>query len=65
MIEVSLDIVEQTYLTFRDVLYKYKEYIKYLESLPQNKLTIRQREILKKHGLRKDKKGVILPKFSH
>jgi hypothetical protein len=54
MKEILLDEVDQAYEEFRKKIEYYKEYIHYLESLPKNKLTNREKEILKKHGSRKD-----------
>ena len=57
MIRALLDEVDQVYETFRDKLEKYKAYVKYLESLSAAKLTFKEKEILKKHGERKNKDG--------
>ena len=65
MIKALLDEVDQVYEKFRDKLEKYKEYVKYLESLPISKLTFKEKEILTKHGERKNKDGslkLIYPK---
>jgi len=55
MTEVLLDEVDQALASFRDTYSKYMEYIKYLEGQDPNRLTQRDREILKKHGTKKKK----------
>jgi hypothetical protein len=54
MIEVCLDELEQACNSFYDKLKKFKDYIEHLETVPENKMTARERELVKKFG----KKGL-------
>ena len=56
MREIFLDEVEQAHEDFRDKLNRYIDYLHYLEAKRADKLTAGEREILKKHGQRKNKK---------
>jgi hypothetical protein len=42
MMEVCLDELEQACNLFYDKLKKFKDYIKHLETVPENKLTARE-----------------------
>jgi hypothetical protein len=53
MIETCLDELEQACNSFYDKLKKFKDYIKYLETVPGNKLTAREKELVKKFGKKK------------
>jgi hypothetical protein len=55
MVEVFIDEVEQAYANFRDKLSKFKEYIKHLESIPENKRTIKEKELVEKFGVNQKK----------
>jgi len=53
MFEVCLDDMEQACKIFYDKLKKFKEYIEHLETVPENKLTTREKELIKKFGKKK------------
>jgi hypothetical protein len=53
MIEVSLDELEQACSLFHDKLKKFKDYIKYLETVPEEKLTAREKGLVVRFGKRR------------
>jgi hypothetical protein len=53
MIEVCLDELEQACNLFCDKLRKFKDYIKYLETVLDKKLTTREKELVVKFGKKK------------
>jgi len=59
MIEVCLDELEQACNAFCDKLKKFKDYIEHLETVPENKLTKREKELVKKFGKKRVKKELI------
>jgi len=51
MDEILLDEVDQAFATFREKMKKYIDYLSYLETqVKADKLTVREKEMLKKHG---------------
>jgi len=51
MNEIFLDEVDQAFQTFKEKMKKYMDYLNYLETqVKANKLTAREKEIIKKHG---------------
>lgn len=48
MIEICLDELEQACNVFFDKLKKFNDYIKYLETIPEKKLTVREKELVTK-----------------
>jgi len=51
MKEIFLDEVDQAFATFKEKMRKYMDYLNYLETqVKANKLTVREKEMLKKHG---------------
>jgi len=53
MAEACLGELEQACSHFYDKLKKFKGYIKHLEAVPENKLTKREKELVKKFGKKK------------
>jgi len=54
MEEILLDEVDQAFATFREKMEKYMDYLNYLETqVRADRLTEREKEILKKHGRKK------------
>jgi hypothetical protein len=53
MIEVCLDELELACNLFYDKLKKFKDYIKHLETVPENKLTAREKELVIRFGKKK------------
>jgi hypothetical protein len=53
MIEACLDEMEQALNVFRDQFQKFKEYMNHLETIPENKLTWKEKELLTKYGKKK------------
>jgi hypothetical protein len=50
MAEAYLDELEQACNLFYDKLKKFKDYIKHLETVPENKLTAREKGLVAKFG---------------
>jgi len=51
MQEMLLDEVDQAFATFKDKMRRYMDYLNYLETkVKADKLTAREKEIIKKHG---------------
>jgi hypothetical protein len=48
--EVSMLDVERAWVEFRKTVFKYVEYLEWLETQQADRLTYREREALKKHG---------------
>jgi len=57
MIEICLDELEQACNAFFDKLRKFKDYVKYLETVPEKKLTAREKEMVAKFGKKKPLKA--------
>jgi hypothetical protein len=53
MIEVCLDEFEQAVRVFSDKLKKFTEYIKFIETIPENKRTFKEKELVAKYGGKK------------
>jgi len=53
MKEVLLDEVDQAWANFKDTCSRYMDYLKYLRQQDPKRLTFREREALRKHGLQK------------
>jgi len=53
MIEICLDELEQACNIFYDKLKKFNDYMKYLETVPENKLTVKEKELIARFGKKK------------
>jgi len=50
MVEIKADEGEQVIVNFREALKKFKDYIKYVKTIPAEKRTKKQNELIAKYG---------------
>ena len=55
MVEIKADEGDQVVENFRCALKKFQDYIKYLETIPQGKRTMKQNELVAEYGIMSEK----------
>jgi len=54
--EIKVDETDQVVEKFRDAYNKFLDYIKYVETIPEGKRTMKQKELIAKFGNKKEKR---------
>jgi len=50
MVEIKADESDQIFENFREAVKRFKDYIKYIKTIPETKQTMKQKELIAKYG---------------